>query len=63
MDEGSEPWGGIQKSFRKNVILDESMKKDLIGVVQRFLDSRSQHKKLGMPWERGMIFHGSSQQR
>jgi transitional endoplasmic reticulum ATPase len=51
-------WESIQKSFWKNVILDEEMKRDLIDVVQRFLDSRSQYEKLGVPWKRGMIFHG-----
>jgi transitional endoplasmic reticulum ATPase len=51
-------WESIQKSFWTNVILDEGMKKDLIDVVQRFLDSRSQYEKLGVPWKRGMIFHG-----
>jgi transitional endoplasmic reticulum ATPase len=51
-------WQSIQKSFWENVILDEAMKKQLVDVVMRFLDSRSQYKKLGVPWKRGMIFYG-----
>jgi transitional endoplasmic reticulum ATPase len=51
-------WQSIQKSLWENVILDEGMKKELVDVVQRFLDSRSQYEKLGVPWKRGMIFHG-----
>ena len=51
-------WGSIQNSLWDNVILDEGMKKSLIDVVQRFLDSRNQYERLGVPWKRGMIFHG-----
>lgn len=51
-------WQSIQKSLWENVILDEDMKRDLIEVAQRFLDSRNQYEKLGVPWKRGVIFHG-----
>jgi transitional endoplasmic reticulum ATPase len=51
-------WQSIQNSLWENVILDEGMKKQLVDVVTRFLDSRSQYEKLGVPWKRGMIFHG-----
>jgi transitional endoplasmic reticulum ATPase len=51
-------WESIQRSLWENVILDDDMKKQLVDVVTRFLDSRSQYEKLGVPWKRGIIFHG-----
>ena len=51
-------WQSIQKASWENVILDESMKKELVNVVRRFLDSRNQYEKLGVPWKRGLIFYG-----
>ena len=55
---GKVLWQSIQTSLWENVIQDASMKKDLVNVVQRFLDLRDRYKKLGVPWKRGVIFHG-----
>ena len=48
----------IQKATWDNVILDEDMKSSLRDDVQLFFDARSQYEELGVPWKRGIIFHG-----
>lgn len=48
----------ILKSEWKDVILDKSMKEDLVDTVQRFYDSQDQYQRLRVPWKRGIIFHG-----
>lgn len=51
-------WSSIQKSLWKDVILDSDMKKHLSSDVSRFFDSQNEYQKLGVPWKRGIIFHG-----
>ncbi|KAJ9608857.1 hypothetical protein H2200_006628 [Cladophialophora chaetospira] len=48
----------IQKSHWEDVILDKSLKEDLVDTVQRFFDSRDEYDKLRVPWKRGVIFYG-----
>lgn len=40
------------------VILDEGMKKDLTSVASTFFASKQLYKDLGVPWKRGLLFHG-----
>lgn len=48
----------VKKAEWKNVILDEGMKKTLTGVSTKFFDSKDVYEDLGVPWKRGIIFHG-----
>ena len=51
-------WQSIQKSWWEDVILDKDMKESLRDDVQRFFSAREQYEELGVPWKRGVIFHG-----
>ena len=48
----------VQESEWKDVILNEEMKKTMTGLVHKFFDSKDVFKNLGVPWKRGVIFHG-----
>ena len=41
-----------------NVILNENMKKAITDLMHKFFDSKDTYKDLGVPWKRGVIFHG-----
>ncbi|RPB14101.1 P-loop containing nucleoside triphosphate hydrolase protein [Morchella conica CCBAS932] len=51
-------WQAIQKAKWKDVILDEKMKKEIINDVGSFFAGRDTYENLGVPWKRGLIFHG-----
>lgn len=51
-------WNEINKASWKDVILDEDMKKDLVELMTNFFDSKDIYDDLGVPWKRGVIFHG-----
>ncbi|KAL8830121.1 MAG: hypothetical protein Q9170_005881 [Blastenia crenularia] len=51
-------WQQVQKAEWKDVILDEEKKKTLVSLMTRFFDSEDVYKDLGVPWKRGVIFHG-----
>lgn len=48
----------MQKTNWDDVILDDKMKKTLTGTVLRFFDSATKYREFGVPWKRGLIFHG-----
>ena len=48
----------VMKSSWDNVILDESMKKELTTVTNKFFSSKEIYEDLGVPWKRGLLFHG-----
>ncbi|GAM84703.1 hypothetical protein ANO11243_027020 [Dothideomycetidae sp. 11243] len=48
----------IKKASWEKVILDETMKKELIDLPSKFFDSEDVYKEIGVPWKRGVIFHG-----
>ena len=48
----------VQDSTWDKVILDENMKKDLTEVSEKFFDSKDIYDDLGVPWKRGIMFHG-----
>lgn len=48
----------VQKSNWKDVILNEDMKKTITELMHKFFDSKDIYKDLGVPWKRGVIFHG-----
>lgn len=41
-----------------DVILNEGMKKQITGLMHKFFDSKEIYRNLGVPWKRGVIFHG-----
>ncbi|KAF2757077.1 P-loop containing nucleoside triphosphate hydrolase protein [Pseudovirgaria hyperparasitica] len=51
-------WEQVQKADWKDVILDEKKKKDLRSVSKKFFDNEDVYKRYGVPWKRGLIFHG-----
>ncbi|KAJ4265261.1 hypothetical protein NW762_004546 [Fusarium torreyae] len=62
-DQGSflkdrELWESAQKSTWDAVILDEDMKRSLIDDHTSFFESRQTYTNLGVPWKRGIIYHG-----
>ena len=51
-------WEEVQKANWNDVILDLGMKKALQDLVGRFFDSKDVYEEAGVPWKRGVIFHG-----
>ncbi|MCJ1377446.1 hypothetical protein MMC17_000541 [Xylographa soralifera] len=51
-------WEEVQKADWDDVILDQGMKKALQDLVGRFFDSKNVYEEAGVPWKRGVIFHG-----
>ncbi|KAJ6515712.1 P-loop containing nucleoside triphosphate hydrolase protein [Mycena sanguinolenta] len=51
-------WLSVQSADWKDVILDESFKKDLQKDVYGFFKSEPIYKDLAIPWKRGIIMHG-----
>ncbi|KAL8709466.1 MAG: hypothetical protein Q9220_005849 [cf. Caloplaca sp. 1 TL-2023] len=56
--KNSELWNSVQGSTWDDVILDSTMKKTLIEDVEGFFDRKDDYKEFGVPWKRGIIFHG-----
>jgi len=56
--QSSQLWQAVQGAYWHDVILDEKMKKSVVGEVTKFFDSRERYQKLKVPWKRGLIFHG-----
>ena len=50
----------VCKASWDDVVLSAAMKHDLTHVVTRFFDSKSVYDSLGVPWKRGIIFHGEA---
>ncbi|KAL8833166.1 MAG: hypothetical protein Q9170_004447 [Blastenia crenularia] len=48
----------IKNASWDDVILNERMKKQITSLMHKFFDSRDIYKNLGVPWKRGVIFHG-----
>nr|POE63717.1 putative atpase yjob [Quercus suber] len=48
----------VQKASWDKVILNESMKQELTQVTNKFFDSKDIYEDLGVPWKRGLMFHG-----
>jgi hypothetical protein len=53
-----ELYQSITKASWDAVILDEGMKKAIIDDHLSFFDSRETYDRLGVPWKRGIIYHG-----
>ena len=51
-------WEEVQKANWKDVILNEDMKETLVELMRNFFDSKDVYDDLGVPWKRGVIFHG-----
>lgn len=48
----------VMRSSWDNVILDEGQKKELTDVANKFFSSKDVYNDLGVPWKRGLLFHG-----
>ena len=48
----------VLKANWDDVILNEDMKKTITSLMHKFFDSEDIYKDLGVPWKRGVIFHG-----
>ncbi|RGP65179.1 ATP-dependent zn protease [Fusarium longipes] len=57
-EKDRELWNSAQKSTWDAVILDSDMKEALINDHNSFFESRKTYKDLGVPWKRGLIYHG-----
>ncbi|KAF2647782.1 P-loop containing nucleoside triphosphate hydrolase protein [Lophiostoma macrostomum CBS 122681] len=51
-------WQEVKKAKWEDVILDPKMKKALTEVAGKFFDSKDIYDEYGVPWKRGLIFHG-----
>ena len=51
-------WENVQQSSWDDIIMNDTMKKALIEVVDQFFDSKDRYQKLKVPWKRGVIYHG-----
>ena len=51
-------WQEVKKAKWEDVILDPKMKKALTEVATKFFDSKEIYEEYGVPWKRGLIFHG-----
>lgn len=57
-EKDRELWESAQKATWDAVILDSDMKEMLINDHVSFFESRQTYKSLGVPWKRGLIYHG-----
>ena len=53
-----ELWQSVEHSSWDDVILEEGMKKSIIGEINKFFDSRERYQRLKVPWKRGVIYYG-----
>jgi transitional endoplasmic reticulum ATPase len=51
-------WEQVKKARWEDVILDPKMKKALTEVANKFFDNKDIYDEYGVPWKRGLIFHG-----
>lgn len=51
-------WESVEHSTWDEVILDEGMKKAIMGEIHKFFDSRERYARLKVPWKRGIIYYG-----
>lgn len=51
-------WKEVEKARWEDVILNPKMKKALTEVATKFFDNEAVYKEYGVPWKRGLIFHG-----
>lgn len=56
--ESRDLYEQVRTSEWKDVILNEDMKKTITELMHKFFDSEDIYKDLGVPWKRGVIFHG-----
>lgn len=56
--KSKELWQQVQKASWDKVILDESLKQELTQVANKFFSSKAIYEDLGVPWKRGLMFHG-----
>ena len=53
-----ELWQSVEHSSWDDVILEEGIKKSIMGEIDRFFSSREKYASLKVPWKRGIIYYG-----
>ena len=61
--QSTELWQQAHDARWEDVILEEGMKKSVVGEITKFFDSREKYQKLKVPWKRGLIFRMCSTHR
>lgn len=56
--KNKELWENIQKSNWSDVILEKEKKDAIISDILGFFESQERYAEFGIPWKRGVIFHG-----
>jgi len=56
--KSKELYQGVQGSDWRDVILDKGTKELLIKDIEGFYNARETYRRFGIPWKRGIIFHG-----
>jgi len=56
--KNSELWQSVKHASWDDVILEEGMKKSIMGEINNFFDSREKYQRLKVPWKRGVIYYG-----
>ncbi|KAL1595660.1 hypothetical protein SLS60_009349 [Paraconiothyrium brasiliense] len=57
-ERSTKLWNEVKKAKWEDVILDPKMKKALTEVANKFFDNEDIYREYGVPWKRGLIFHG-----
>ncbi|KAI9882530.1 MAG: hypothetical protein M1823_005726 [Watsoniomyces obsoletus] len=57
-EKSDELWKSVQNSSWDDVILDPTMKESLKSDIEGFFDRQHLYADFGVPWKRGVIFHG-----
>lgn len=57
-EKSKDLWKSVENSTWDDVILDEGMKKAIMGEINRFFESRDRYARLKVPWKRGIIYYG-----
>jgi hypothetical protein len=56
--KSAELYDSVQRSSWDDVILDDDMKRSLIGDHITFFESKEEYRQLRVPWKRGIIYYG-----
>lgn len=56
--KNSELWQSVKHASWDDVILEEGMKKSIMGEINKFFDSKEKYQRLKVPWKRGVIYYG-----
>jgi mitochondrial chaperone BCS1 len=58
LGQGQWSWTGKRKRPMDTVYMPDKIKRDVVGYIQRFIDSEAWYRVRGIPWRIGMCFEG-----